>query len=215
SLPTPWAANPGGVDSLVLYLEALTQHLPVFKRYYSGRETTRLDILLPEGFPLPEPAWAKQGWCEVGENPLRLELTKRGLEVLEKEARASYRALIRWCRVVERWHKENQGPLPDVIQLPKDKAKEVLLDKLCGSAVEVEGEIARIRPGLGLAGFRCPRPEPHGTQGVHAAGGGGDSEGGHGGSVGADEPHGPETPGGSPAGGQGGEGSEGVPAHHL
>ncbi|WP_240307647.1 type IV secretory system conjugative DNA transfer family protein [Thermus caldifontis] len=213
-MSTPWAEEPSTVESLVLYLEALTRLLPRFKRYYRGRETTLLEIYLPEGFPLPEPAWAKRGWCHVSENPARLELTKRGLETLEQEARASYRALIRWCRVLERWHKENEGPPPEVIQLPKEKGEDVLLHSLCGTAVEVDGETVRIRPGLGLAGFRCSRPDPGHPEGVHAAGGGGDPQSRNGGDIVADGAFGPEALGGSPTGGQGGEGGEGVPTHH-
>ena len=212
----PWAENPASVESLVLYLEALTQRLPAFKRHYKGRETHRLDIRLPEDFPLPEPAWAKRGWCHVSETPLTLELTQAGLQAMEREAKASYRALIRWCRVVERWYKEHKEPPPEEIVFPRDKAKEVLLDRLCGQAVEVRDEEVHIRPGLGLAGFRCPKPdgEPE-PPGVHATGGGGDYQGSHSRDPGAGEAIGPEALGGGLEAGQGGEGGEGVPAHHT
>ncbi|ULR39736.1 type IV secretory system conjugative DNA transfer family protein [Thermus sp. NEB1569] len=212
-IPTPWAENPASVESLVLYLEALTQHMPTFKRYYKGRETTRLDIMLPEGFPLPEPAWAQRGWCHVGEAPLRLELTKEGLEALEKEARASYRALIRWCRVVERWYKEHKELPPEEIVLPIEKAREVLLDRLCGNAVEVLDDEVRIRPSLGLAGFRCPRPEPE-PSGIHATGSSRDYQAGYGGDPGTGEAAGPEALSGGLEAGEDREGGEGVPAHH-
>ncbi len=206
---TPWAEDPSRAASLLLYLEALTARLPRFKRYYVKSETNRLDMDLPEGFPLPEPAWAKRGWCQVEGEPPRLSLTKGGLEALEKEERGGYHALIRWCRVVERWHKDHRGePVPEAFSLPREEAERVLLRRVCGEGVEVLGDEVRLRPGLGLAGFRCPR------EGAHAPGSGGGGTERHGGGDGPGGPSGPEAPGGGPEAGPGGAGGEGVPAHH-
>ncbi|MEN2981421.1 MAG: type IV secretory system conjugative DNA transfer family protein [Thermus sp.] len=200
-----WARNPSLPESLVLYLESLTERLPRFKRYYHHSETTRLDFWLPDGFPLPEPAWAKRGWCEVDGHPPRLSLTKDGLEAVRQVEPGAYYALIRWCRVLERWYKEHPGPPPEDYSLPRQEAERILLGRVCGEAVEVMGEEVRFRPGMGLRGFRCAKDTP---------GSGRDPEGRHGGDPGAGEASGPEAPGRGPADSPGGEGGESVPAHH-
>lgn len=73
--------------------------MPVFQRYYHKKTTTGLRFVLPEGFPPPKTAWVREGWVEVkGARELSVNLTSKGLEVLEKGFVA---ALVRWCRVRE------------------------------------------------------------------------------------------------------------------
>lgn len=205
----PWSRDPSRPESLLLYLEALTRRVPEFKRYYRGSETLRLDFRLPEGFPTPEPAWVKLGWCEVEGEPVRLSLTQKALEAIQGADREGYRALVRWCRVVERWKKEHrEEPVPEVLAFPREEGERVLLGKLCGEAVEVKEDEVLVRPGLGLGGLRCPGKE------LHPGGGGGGGEAGHGGGPGAGGGPGPEAPGGGPERGDGEGRGEGVPAHH-
>jgi type IV secretion system protein VirD4 len=204
----PWATDPSRPEALLLYLEALTRRTPRFKRYYAGTQTTRLDFYLPPDFPLPEPAWAKLGWCEMeGE---RLSLTQKGLQAMEEADREGARALVRWCRVLERWYKAHGEPPPEVVAFPREEGERVLLGRVCGEAVEVRDEEILVRPGLGLGGLRCPRR----GEGPRPSGGLGDRQAGHGGGPGADEPPGPEAHRGGLEGGEGAEGGEGVLAHH-
>ncbi|MGC8903870.1 type IV secretory system conjugative DNA transfer family protein [Thermus sp.] len=212
----PWKEDPSRPESLLAYLEALTRTVPRFKRHYQGSETLRLDLYLPEDFPTPEPAWAKLGWCEVEGEPLRLSLTRKGLEAIREADRAGYWALVRWCRVVEWWKKAHrEEPVPEVLALPKEEAEQVLKvasltkERLCGEAVEVRDAEVLVRPGLGLAGLLCPRPGD-----LHPGGGGGGVAAGHGGGPGAGGHPGPEAPGGGPEGADGEGRGEGVPAHH-
>ncbi|RYM39481.1 type IV secretory system conjugative DNA transfer family protein [Meiothermus sp. PNK-Is4] len=109
--------------SLEDYLRRLTSVMPVFQRYYHKKTTTGVRFVLPEGFPAPETAWVREGWIEVrGKEELSLNLTSRGLEVLEKGFVA---ALVRWCRVRE-WARRQGLDSQAEVYMGEEEAETVL-----------------------------------------------------------------------------------------
>ncbi len=207
--PAPWSRDPSRPESLLLYLEALTRWVPEFKRHYQARRPFAWTSASPRASPPPSPpgsSWGGARW-RGSRAPLP---HPQGLEAIQGADRAGYWALVRWCRVVEWWKKvHREEPVPEVLTLPKEEAERVLMERLCGEAVEVRDAEVLVRPGLGLAGLLCPRPGN-----VHPGGGGGGVAAGHRGGPGAGGGPGPEAPGGGPEGGDGEGRGEGVPAHH-
>lgn len=213
----PWGRDPSRPQSLALYLEALTRRVPRFKRYYDKEVPfKRLEIELPEDFPLPEAPWAQMGWVEVLTGPNRVSLTQKGAEVLKEADLDGYYALLKWCRVLERHYKDHpdkrEGPPPSEVVLEKEVAEKVLLGRVYGEAVEDLGDKVVVRTGLGLSGLRTGGgPGSHTADPAGALAGAGE---GHGGGPGEPVDGGPEALGGGPEAGQGGPGDQGVPAHH-
>lgn len=104
--------------SLEVYIRRLTSTLPVFQRYYHKKTTTGLRFVLPEGFPPPETAWIREGWIEVrGREELSVNLTSKGLEVMEKPFVA---ALVRWCRVREWARRQGVDGQAEVFMNPEE-----------------------------------------------------------------------------------------------
>ena len=135
--PQPAAIEASDPRSLEDYLRRLTSTLPVFQRYYHKKTTTGVRFVLPEKFPPPETAWVREGWVEVkGARELSVNLTSKGLEVLEKGFVA---ALVRWSRVRE-WARRQGLDGQAEVYMGEEEA-ETVLREFAKRLPRVEGRV--------------------------------------------------------------------------